>query len=56
MGDDRSIRFAAQKCENYVCGMSRIMGCRVLRGVCVAVCPNGKRDLEIPEEHVEHPC
>jgi len=41
--ESRDVRFAARKCESYGIKMWQEMGCRVLCGLCVAVCPHGKR-------------
>jgi epoxyqueuosine reductase QueG len=41
--EPRDVRFDARKCESYAIKMGQYMGCRVLCGLCVAVCPHGKR-------------
>lgn len=40
---DRDARFAAQKCDSYTTSMTQKLGCHILCGMCVAVCPHGKR-------------
>ena len=37
--EHRDMRFAARKCESYAAEMTKKMGCRVLCGLCVHVCP-----------------
>jgi epoxyqueuosine reductase QueG len=44
VGEHRDVRFAAWKCSGYLAEMKAKMGCRVLCGLCVSVCPHGKRD------------
>ena len=41
--ESRDIRFAARECESYGVRMAQKLGCRVLCGLCVAVCPQGRR-------------
>ena len=48
--EHRDVRFAARKCESYGTEMTQKMGCRVLCGLCVAVCPHGK-----PRDTVNNP-
>ena len=40
--EHRDTRFAAEKCKSYVTDMKERMGCPVLCGLCVSVCPHGK--------------
>lgn len=42
-GGNRNARFDARKCKTYLAEMNKKMGCSVLCGLCVAVCPHGKR-------------
>lgn len=43
IGEHRDVRFAVQKCASYRAEMEGKMGCPVLCGLCVAVCPHGRR-------------
>ena len=40
--EHRDMRYAARKCKSYVTQMKEKMGCHVLCGLCVSVCPHGK--------------
>ena len=40
----REVRFAAQKCKIYTVKRTKEMGSRVLCGLCMSVCPHGKRE------------
>lgn len=40
--EHRDLRFAAQKCRDHVTAMKAELGCRVLCGLCVYVCPYGR--------------
>jgi epoxyqueuosine reductase QueG len=44
VGEHRDVRFAAWKCRGYLAERKAKMGCRVLCGLCVSVCPHGRRD------------
>ena len=44
-GEHRDVRFAARKCQSYRAGLEEKMGCPVLCGVCVSVCPHGKPQI-----------
>ena len=44
--EPRDLRFAARKCEAYVIKRGHEMGCRVLCGLCAAVCPYGKGSVK----------
>lgn len=46
--EPREARFAARKCDDYVKAMTQRMGCRVLCGLCMAVCPHGERQKREP--------
>ena len=46
--DPLEVRFAAQKCEDHVNGLAQKMGCRVLCGLCMAICPHGKHRPRVP--------
>ena len=39
----RDVRFAAKECESYLAQMKEKMNCLVLCGLCVFVCPHGRR-------------
>ncbi len=47
--EHRDMRFAAKKCKIYVTQMKEKMGCPILCGLCVSVCPHGKQDH--PQDH-----
>lgn len=49
VGEHRNVRFATRKCESYVEEMKEKMGCPVLCGLCVFVCPLGRR--HDPQNH-----
>jgi epoxyqueuosine reductase QueG len=48
-GERRDIRFAVRDCVNCRKEMEEKMGCPVLCGICVAVCPHGRR--RDPQNH-----
>jgi epoxyqueuosine reductase QueG len=52
VGEHRDVRFAARKCISYCAEMKDKIGCPVLCGVCVSVCPHGKRHN--PQNHALH--
>ncbi len=43
VGEHRDVRFAARKCKSYSAEMEEKMGCPVLCGLCVSVCPHGRQ-------------
>lgn len=49
VAEHRDMRFAATKCKSYVTEMKEKMGCPVLCGLCVSVCPHGKQ--RHPQNH-----
>ncbi len=48
-GERREVRFAVRECVNCRKEMEAKMGCPVLCGICVAVCPHGRR--RDPQNH-----
>ena len=53
VGEHREVRFAARKCESYLAEMKEKMGCPILCGLCVFVCPHGRH--HDPQNHRMEP-